>query len=317
MGCTQSNAAVATSTKATPNGIKKIQTSYHDGTISKVERPNSNKSMNTTITSTTKSTRNTTTTTNSPHITTALSYEIFDSVHDNNNDNYNYNDEDDDFEVTTECDDESIHSMMLNSGRSKSSNGMFHFDECSNTMILSPTRQQQCPIIMIDEMSTDENYDDTIPNMDQEQEKDNVKDDKPPCTILTIRKNNTSTTNDVDTSTSSMTSYMADQSSNNNNNCANHYQRLLSIHQEQQHKLLSVITMVLPWTHAIVVRKQRHIALRQMFITSLLWFSMLLWPNVMHTFTTTSSSSRTAYNTSGTRRTSTIRNTNPTSLFHR
>jgi hypothetical protein len=295
MGCTQSNSAVDTATRSAE--LKNIRinaaaTSNYDASAYP-QAPNSNKSMNTAKTITTNSTTtmntisNGTNTAVSPRIVPALSYEI------NDDDDY-----DDDFEVTTECDDESVQSMLLNSGRSKASYSFFPDSRPSNT-----NDNNNSPYTMIDEMSTDDNHDihdsrtyEDVPNMDESISSSNNENSPPvPCTILTIRKNNSPK---IDSNELNVTSASSESSNQ-------YHSRMLSIHQEQQKRLVSLMTTLLPWTHAIVIRKQRHIQVRQMMITSLLWFSMLLWPTITHQF----------YSTSTT--TSTTRTRNPTTLFRR
>lgn len=300
MGCTQSNAAVvASSTNHRTAELKYIRINS-DGKddFSSVypQAPNSNKSMNTAKTMTTNSTTtnsisNDAITALSPRIVPVLSYEIDDD------------DADDDFEVTTECDEESVQSMLLNSGRSKAAYSFFPDSQPSNN-----SNANNSPYTMMDEMSTDDNENihdsrtyEEVPNMDESMSSNNIEKNPPvPCTILTVRKtHNTKSKNTADREEFNMES--VSESSNQ------YHTRMLSIHQEQQKRLISLMTTLLPWTHAIVIRKQRHIQVRQTMMTSLLWFSMLLWPAVTHQFQFQSSSSST----------STTRSRNPTSLFRR
>jgi hypothetical protein len=78
------------------------------------------------------------------------------------------------------------------------------------------------------------------------------------------------------------------------------HRRSLAVHAEQQ-KRLSVIHMLLPWTHAIAVRKQRHIHSRQFMRSSFVGLSLLMWPQMM----------------SSKNRPTKIRTYNPCSLFRR
>jgi hypothetical protein len=301
MGCTQSNAAVASTTPRYAE-LKHIHTgtnpnSKYDNSAYP-QAPNSNKSMNTAKTMTTTNSTSVNTNSNgaasllSPRIVPALSYEIDDDE-----------EIDDDYEVTTECDDESVQSMLLNSGRSKASYSFFP----ENSQHPRPSNGSPS-YRMIDEMSTEDNNDtnhdcrtyEDVPNMDESlsSSSNNEIDPPVPCTILTVRKHySTKSKTAVDSDELHVTS-TSDDSSNQ------YHTRMLSIHQEQQKRLLSLMTTLLPWTHAIVIRKQRHIQVRQMMITSLLWFSMLLWPAMTNQF------HRHSTNT-------TTRTRNPTSLFRR
>jgi hypothetical protein len=78
------------------------------------------------------------------------------------------------------------------------------------------------------------------------------------------------------------------------------HRRSLAVHAEQQ-KRLSVIHMLLPWTHAIAVRKPRHIHSRQFMRSSFVGLSLLMWPQML----------------SSKNRINKIRTYNPTSLFRR
>lgn len=78
------------------------------------------------------------------------------------------------------------------------------------------------------------------------------------------------------------------------------HRRSLAVHAEQQRRL-SVIHMLLPWTHAIAARKQRHVHSRQFLRSSFVGLSMLMWPQLM----------------SPKHRPDKIRSYNPTSLFRR
>ena len=286
MGCTQSNSAVAANTPRYAE-LKHIDTDPNrkHGVSIYPQAPNSNKSMNTAKTMTTNSTIMNTISMDvssklSPRIVPALSYEIND-------------DDDDDFEVTTECDEESIQSMLLDSGRSRASRTFFP-DNLRSSQSLYGNENKY---VMIDEMSTDDNnvndsrtYEE-VPNMDEASCLSTNKFDPPvPCTILTVRKRST-TRDEIEVTTTSESS-------------SQYHTRMLSIHQEQQKRLLSLMTALLPWTHAIVIRKHRHIQVRQMMITSLLWFSMLLWPSITNQF---------RYHPT----TTTTRTRNPTTLFRR
>jgi len=77
------------------------------------------------------------------------------------------------------------------------------------------------------------------------------------------------------------------------------HRRSLAVHTEQQ-KRLGVIQMLLPWTHAIAARKQRHIHSRQFLRSSFVGMSLLMWPQMFSK-----------------NRATTLRSYNPTSLFRR
>ena len=303
MGCTQSNSAVVASTSGTSTtsaALKHIRIDA-DGKYDASAyppAPNSNKSMNTAKTMTTNGTTTigititndiANTANASPPLVPALSYEIEDDAI-----------YDDDYEVTTECGDESVQSMLLNSGRSKASYSFFP-DSRSPTNANNIYSNHRSPYTMVDEMSTDDNnnihdsrtYED-VPNMDESISSHHENDPPVPCTILTIRKKSCRATSSDELNVTTATSESSNQ----------YHSRMLSIHQEQQKRLVSLMTTLLPWRHAIVIRKQRHIQVRQMMITSLLWFSMLLWPTMTHKFHFQSTAT-------------TTRTRNPTTLFRR
>jgi hypothetical protein len=206
------------------------------------------------------------------------------------NDEYRRNtdivDDDEFIEVTTECDDDWIQTLLLNLRRSKPSYSKY---------------SRFAPFTMMDEMSTDGNCCDDIPNMD---------DPPVPCTILTIRRKHVKSLRqptETDSSTgeeedASESSILTDPSSNEY-----HHHRMLAAHKEQQKKLLSLMTNLLPWTHAIVLRKQRQVQVRQTMISSLFWFSMFIWPTTATTMMQSPNQKK---------RRST-RHRNPTTLFRR
>jgi hypothetical protein len=318
MGCTQSAAAVVAVDKESASTTLSVIKKLHHLPVSSDTKictnlyindngphaPDSSKSMNTAITTATNSTVNASnTTTNStansrntiPRITTTLSYQIADAdAYDNDDDS------DDDFEVTTECDDESIHSMLLHSGRSTASYMFFPND--------TDRRPLHEKFTMIDEMSTDDNNDHHNKYSKSCEDIANMDDPPIPCTILTIRRKKAKSPQNAENN-------IVDEAATRYNAVSEpieEYHRLLSVHQEQQKKLLSLMTNLLPWTHAIVMRKQRQVQVRQTMITSLLWFSMLIWPNMHFQKHTNNASHRTCHMSSNI-----SRPRNPFTLFRR
>jgi hypothetical protein len=188
---------------------------------------------------------------------------------------------------------------------------------------------------MIEEVSTDDPYEE-IPDIDEKHRNNTtttttndyhnssnmigVEVESPYCTTLTVRTRDYNR-NDNDDDVGSYDSFDSDELDDDSDMESigfmsttssavidlKNYQQLMTVHQHQQ-KILSLVHLMLPFTNAVVLRRHRHIAARKLMMSSVLWFSMMLWPNVMRM-------NRFQNNYHST--TTTVRAQNPTTLFRR
>jgi hypothetical protein len=183
------------------------------------------------------------------------------------------------YEMTTEDDAAMVHAITRLEDR---------------LVIDSPFKKHKSPRNIKDEEFLTDDFYEPVPNMD-------VYLNQPECSVMVVpHRRNLNWSRYVQLMKEEEKEETAAEDASSSQEDRLH-RRALAIHAEQQ-KRLSVIHMLLPWTHAIATRKQRHIHSRQYMRSSFVGLSLLMWPQML---------------SSQKNRTTRIRSYNPTSLFRR